>query len=111
MAPLFFYLALFAFALCAAVWTAFGPSLDESFEFPNDSEPLPGRGGETLIAFLTGFGGAGALLTHEGRLTVGLRFGFAAATGCLVAALVLVIVNGFLLNQDDEPSKKNSQPL
>jgi len=55
-----------------------------------------------MLAFLTGFGGAGALLTHEGRLTVGLRLGFAAATGLLVAALVLVIVNGFLLPHDDE---------
>lgn len=95
MPRLVFYLVLFTAGVLWALWTAFGEALFAGWPRPARSREPGGAGsfGRTAAAaFVTGFGGAGAVLCRAGRVSGGLETGLALAAGALVTALVVVLV-------------------
>jgi len=81
------YLAAFGAGLAYAFWIGFGASLAG---FGIREEPARSLGRTFVAALVTGFGGAGALLTGEGRLHAPAVLGLATLTAFLFAGLTVI---------------------
>jgi hypothetical protein len=103
VAGLVVYLILFLAGIAWGLAAGFGAALFAR-EGTARAPAAPGRLRRTFAAaFVTGFGGSGALLTRAARWGAGTNFGFALLTGMLFAVLVAIATH-IVLEEESRPT-------